>query len=93
MTEEPVADVDALAAWSAIAARVEHGESVPFIAHGKQVGYIVPVGELERLQETIAVLSDPDTIADLRDHTSEDQLSGVEALHDLLAARQAAGKR
>ena len=91
MTEEPVADVDKLAAWSAIAARVEHGESVPFVAHGKRVGYIVPAGELERLQETIAVLSDPDTLADLRDHSREDQIVGVDALGELLARRREAG--
>lgn len=82
--------MDALTAWSAIAARVEHGESVPFLAHGRKVGYIVPAGELDRLRETIAVLSDPDALADLRDHVTEGQLEGVDALHRLLATRRAA---
>lgn len=90
MSEDPIADVDALTAWSVIAARVEHGESVPFIAHGRRVGYIVPAGELERLQETIAVLSDPETLADLREHHDPDQVEGVAALGELLAARRAA---
>ena len=87
MSTSPVADVDVLTAWSSIAERVAQGESVPFIAHGRRIGDIVPSGELERLRETIEVLSDPRAVQDLLDDSEEGQVEGVDAVRRLVLRR------
>jgi antitoxin (DNA-binding transcriptional repressor) of toxin-antitoxin stability system len=46
--------------------RAERGETVAVIAHGEHVADVVPSGELDRLRETIDVLSDSDLVQDLR---------------------------
>ena|ERR1700722_10696862 len=53
--------------WAEIVRHAEHGESVSVIAHGDHVAEIVPSGELDRLRETIEVLSDSDLVRDLRE--------------------------
>jgi len=50
-----------------IVQHAEHGESVSVIAHGDHVADIVPSGELDRLRETIEVLSDTELVRDLRE--------------------------
>jgi hypothetical protein len=44
----------------------EHGESVSVIARGDYVADIVPSGELDRLRETIEVLSGTGLVRELR---------------------------
>lgn len=67
------------ATWEDAVRRAEHGETVAVIAHGDHVADVVPSGELDRLRETIAVLSDSDLMRDLR-----------EGLADLAAGRTVA---
>jgi hypothetical protein len=62
MSEEPVTvTTDGLRAASEYARSweqaVERVETVAVLAHGKHVADVVPSGELERLRETIDVLS------------------------------------
>jgi len=61
MSELPVSvSADGLESWNDAVRRAEHGEVVAVIAHGKHVADVVPSGELDRLRETIEILSDPD---------------------------------
>jgi hypothetical protein len=59
---EPVATVRAEdePSWAEVLRHAEHGESVSVIANGNHGADIVPSGELDRLRETIEVLSDTD---------------------------------
>jgi len=54
-------------AWEEIVRRTERGESVTVIAHGDHVADIVPSGELDRLRETVRVLSDTELVRDVRE--------------------------
>jgi antitoxin (DNA-binding transcriptional repressor) of toxin-antitoxin stability system len=84
MSEQPVTvsadDLHAAsqqaATWDDAVRRAERGETVAVIAHGEHVADVVPSGELERLKETIEVLSDVDLMRDIR-----------EGLDDLRAGR------
>ncbi len=75
MSEQPISvSADALhqvsqqaAVWENVVQRAEHGETVAVIAHGEHVADVVPSGELDRLRETVEVLSDSDLVRDLRD--------------------------
>ena len=53
--------------WAEIVRHAELGESVSVIAHGDHVADIVPSGELDRLGETIEVLSDSELVRELRE--------------------------
>jgi antitoxin (DNA-binding transcriptional repressor) of toxin-antitoxin stability system len=74
MSEEPVSvTTDGLHAaseqarsWKQAVERAEHGETVAVLAHGIHVADVVPSGEIERLRETIDVLSDNDLLRELR---------------------------
>jgi len=46
--------------------RAERGETVAVLAHGRHVADVVPSGEIERLRETIDVLSDNELLRELR---------------------------
>jgi hypothetical protein len=48
---------------------------------------VVPSGELDRLRETIEVLSDPDTMRDLID--DESVVHGRDVIRELMAERTA----
>lgn len=92
MSDQPVSvSADSLrelaAKWEEAVRRAEHGETVAVIAHGEHVADVVPSGELDRLRETIEVLSDPDVMRDLAD--AEPEVFGVEAVRALLAERAA----
>ena len=52
------------ATWEDAARRAEHGETVAVIAHGEHIADVVPSGKLDRLRETIAVLSDSDLMSE-----------------------------
>lgn len=74
MGESPAnVSADTFEWWNDAVRRAEHGETVAVVAHGEHVADVVPSGELERLRETIEVLSDHDMmraiqegLADLR---------------------------
>ena len=73
----------------------EHGESVSVIAHGEHVADVVPSGELDRLRETIEVLSDTELVRDLREGLADAQARRVFSAEQVaadLAARRAAGE-
>lgn len=79
--------------WAEVVRSVEHGESVSVIAHGVHVADVVASGELERLRETIEVLSDSDLVQDLRkglaDMRAGRVCSAAEIAADLDARRAA----
>jgi antitoxin (DNA-binding transcriptional repressor) of toxin-antitoxin stability system len=80
-------------AWAEIVRRAERGESVAVIAHGDHVADVVPSGELDRLHETIEVLSDTDLVRDLREGLADARAGRVfsaERVAADLAARRAA---
>jgi antitoxin (DNA-binding transcriptional repressor) of toxin-antitoxin stability system len=73
--------------WADVVRRAEHGETVPVIAQGRHVADVVPSGELDRLRETVKVLSDPAVMRDLAD--TEADVIGVEAIRAMVATRTA----
>lgn len=82
-------------AWAEIVRRAERGESVSVIAHGDHVADIVPSGELDRLRETIEVLSDTEVVRDLREGLADARAGHVITAEQVaadLAARRAAGE-
>lgn len=87
--------VDALneqaSAWQEAVRQAEAGQSVAVIAHGEHVADVVPSGELERLRETIEVLSDPATMAALaeadRSIEEDDLVRGADAIRALVERR------
>jgi antitoxin (DNA-binding transcriptional repressor) of toxin-antitoxin stability system len=79
--------------WAEIVRHAEHGESVSVIAHGDHVAEIVPSGELDRLRETIEVLSDSELVRDLREGLADARDGRVFSADQIaadLAARRAA---
>jgi PHD/YefM family antitoxin component YafN of YafNO toxin-antitoxin module len=97
---EPVATVRAEdePSWADVvrhAERGERGESVSVIAHGNHVADVVPSGELERLRETIEVLSDTELVRDLREGLADAHAGRVLSAEQIaadLAARRDAGE-
>lgn len=73
--------------WNDAVQRAEHGETVAVIAHGEHVADVVPSGELDRLRETIEVLSDPAALRALAD--DEPEVQGIDAIRALVAERVA----
>ncbi len=57
------------------------------IAHGRHVADVVPSGELDRLRETIEVLSNPDAVQALAD--TEPVVFGGDVIRALIAERVA----
>lgn len=95
MSEQPVSisadDLHAAsqhaATWEDAVRRAERGETVAVIAHGEHVADVVPSGELNRLRETIEILSDADALQALND--TEPVVHGREAIRALVAERVA----
>ena len=88
MSEQPTSvSTDGLESWNDAVRRAERGETVAVIAHGEHVADVVPSGELDRLRETIEVLSDPDAMRDLAD--TEPVVSGIDAIRGIVAGRVA----
>ena len=74
---------------------VAEGETVAVIAHGQHVADVVPSGELDRLRETIDVLSDSDLVRDLIEGLSDARAGRVFSADDIaadLAARRSTGE-
>jgi antitoxin (DNA-binding transcriptional repressor) of toxin-antitoxin stability system len=74
-----------VAAWQDAVARAERGETVAVVAHGEHVADVVPSGELDRLRETIEVLSDHELVRALGDR--EPVVHGLDAIEELIAQR------
>jgi antitoxin (DNA-binding transcriptional repressor) of toxin-antitoxin stability system len=94
---EPVFTVQAedQPSWAEIVHHAERGESVSVIAHGDHVAEIVPSGELDRLRETIEVLSDSKLVRDLREGLADacdGRVFSADQIAADLAARRAAGE-
>ncbi|MBA2310225.1 MAG: hypothetical protein H0W01_13275 [Pseudonocardiales bacterium] len=86
MSEPPASvSADGFESWNDAVRRAENGEVVAVIAHGRHVADVVPSGQLERLRETIEVLSDPDAVQALAD--TEPVVIGIEAMRALIADR------
>ncbi|MEQ3551660.1 hypothetical protein WIS52_14385 [Pseudonocardia nematodicida] len=93
MSEQPASvSADALhavgqqaASWEQAVRRAQDGETVAVLAHGQHVADVVPSGEIERLRETIEVLSDTDLLEDLRAGLDE-MLEGRVVSADAVAA-------
>lgn len=96
MTTGQSVSVDALneqaSAWQNAVLQAEAGQSVAIISHGEHVADVVPSGELERLRETIEVLSDAATRADLDDAKRSieegDVLHGADAIRAIVENRK-----
>jgi antitoxin (DNA-binding transcriptional repressor) of toxin-antitoxin stability system len=80
----PMASAQA-AVWDDAVRRAEQGETVAVIAHGEHIADVVPSGELDRLRETIEVLSDPELMRDLQDR--EPVVVGMDAIRALIGER------
>ena len=81
--------------WAEVVRHAEHGESVSVVAHGNHVADVVPSGELERLRETIEVLSDTELVRDLREGLADAHAGRVFSAEQIaadLAARRDAGE-
>ena len=65
------------------------------VAHGQHVADVVPSGELDRLRDTIEVLSDTDLVRDLIEGMADAHAGRVFPAADIacdLAARHASGE-
>lgn len=86
MSERPATvSTDGLESWNDAVHRAERGETVAVIAHGRHVADVVPSGELERLRETIDVLSDTDLMQDIRDGLADLHAGHVVPADDVAA--------
>lgn len=97
MSEQPVTVVsaDESPSWAEVVRHTEHGDTVAVIAHGRHVADVVPSGELDRLRETIDVLSDSELVRDLIEGLSDARAGRVFSADDIaadLATRRAAGE-
>jgi prevent-host-death family protein len=78
--------------WAEIVRHAERGEPISVIAHGERVADIVPSGELDRLRETIEVLSDTELVRDLQEGLADLRAGRVISAEQIaadLAARRA----
>lgn len=93
MSEQPVrvsaddlhAASEQAASWDEAVRRAAHGETVAVLAGGEHVADVVPSGELERLRETIEVLSDTEAVRALA--ATETAVVGRDAIRALVANR------
>lgn len=81
--------------WVDVVRRTEHGETVSVVAHGEHVADVVPSGELDRLRETVEVLSDTDLVRELREGLADAHAGRVFSADQIaadLAERRDAGE-
>ncbi|MEV6242841.1 hypothetical protein [Lentzea sp. NPDC051838] len=87
MSEQPITTVSAeeSPSWADVLRHAEHGETVAVVACGQHVADVVPSGELDRLRETIDVLSDSELVRDLIEGLSDAQAGRVVSAEDVIA--------
>lgn len=81
--------------WDDVVRHAEQGETVGVNAHGEHVADIVPSGELDRLYETISILSDPEAAQGLKEGLEDIRAGRIVPASDVaadLAARRASGE-
>lgn len=81
--------------WADVVRRAEHGETVSVVAHGQHVADVVPSGELDRLRETVEVLSNSELVRELREGLADARAGRVFTSDQIakdLAARRDAGE-
>jgi len=71
--------------WPELVRRTEHGETIAVLAHGEHVADVVPSGELDRLRETVEVLSDTALVRDLREGLADARAGRVFSADDIAA--------
>jgi antitoxin YefM len=90
MTIVPLAEVKTR--LSELVARVHaHHERVTVTVHGRPSAVLIAVADLEALQETLSVLSDPETLRRLVQSDAElarGEVVGAEELAESMAARR-----
>lgn len=94
---QPITSVNAeeSPSWADVVRHTEHGDTVAVVAHGEHVADVVPSGELDRLRDTIEVLSDTDLVRDLIEGLADARAGRVFPAADIaadLAARRASGE-
>lgn len=77
------------ARWEDAVRRAERGETVAIISHGEHVADVVPSGELDRLRETVEVLSKSDLVQQLRAGLEDVQAGRVVPASQIAADLQA----
>ncbi len=86
MSEQPASvSADEPGPWREAVRRAEHGEVVAVIAHGEHMADVVPSGELDRLRETIEVLSDPEALRAPNDTAID--ATAIDSIRELVAER------
>jgi len=81
--------------WTDVVRHTEHGDTVSVVAHGEHVADVVPSGELDRLRETIEVLSNSELVQELREGLADARAGRVftaDQIAEDLAARRDAGE-
>ncbi|MGB6165406.1 MAG: type II toxin-antitoxin system Phd/YefM family antitoxin [Pseudonocardiaceae bacterium] len=90
MTTMSLADVKAR--LSELVSRVHaHHERITVTVHGRPSAVLIALADLEALQETLSVLSDPETLRRLVQSDAElarGEVVGAEELAELMAARR-----
>jgi prevent-host-death family protein len=90
MTTMPLADVKAR--LSEVVGRVhDHHERITVTVHGRPSAVLIAVEDLEALQETLSVLSDPETLRRLVESDAElarGEVIGAQELAEAMTARR-----
>lgn len=81
--------------WADVVRHAERGDTVSVVAHGEHVADVVPSGELDRLRETVDVLSDSELVRELREGLADAHAGRVvtaDQIAEDLDARHDAGE-
>lgn len=93
MSHQPLAEVKAHLSEVVQRVSTQH-ERVTITVHGRPTAVLISVDDLERLEETIAVLTDADLMQQLRESATERAAGLMESAEDLdrvMQARRARG--
>lgn len=90
MTTVPLAE--AKSHFSELVARVgSQHERVTVTVHGKPTAVLLATADLEALEETLAILSDPDAVQSIREGREDIAAGRVESADDVAAAMRKRG--
>lgn len=93
MSDTVMSVADAKAHFSELISRVRtQHERVVVTVHGQPAAMLVSPDDIESLEETIAILSDPQTMADLRESQEQIDRGETISLEDLKTQLRAAGR-